>query len=423
MRELTCLGARSRFPWARPTEGVFMKSRGFAILALLGALLGLVFALTSTLDYASHLDRRLHDVTCSFIPGAAATGEAEACRTAMYSPYAALLRDSYWGGIPISLFAVGAFCFFAGFAIYLAVAGQAAPRRAVLLFAGTGVTPALVSIGMFVISATRLGTFCKTCVGIYIASFVLAVAALLGLATLSAKHATDRPRPPGSLWLVLALLPALAALTLLPAVVYASAAPDHRPYLASCGELKQQPREKDQLLSVRGQSAVKPALFFEDPLCPTCKAFHARLKGEGVLSRLDIKLALFPLDPSCNWMLDTPLHPGACTLSKAVICGGERSLEVLEWAYDEQERLGAAGKSGEDVLKGAITQRWGADMGKCVDSPKTKARLNAHLHFAVDNAVPVSTPQVYLDKKRICDEDTDIGLRYTLKHLAPEVIR
>ncbi|MEZ4219675.1 MAG: vitamin K epoxide reductase family protein [Polyangiaceae bacterium] len=399
-----------------------MKSRGFAVLAAVAALLGLVFALTSTLDYAAHLDRRLHDVTCSFIPGAGASSEAEACRTAMYSPYAAVLRDSYWGGIPISLFAVGAFAFFAGFAVYLAAAGPAAPRRAVTFFAWVGISPVLVSVVMFVISATRLGTFCKTCVGIYLASLLLAIAAIMGLASVRAREGQPS-RVAGSWGLAFAWLPALAVVTLLPAVVYASVVPDHRPYLASCGELKLAPRPKDQLLPIKGAKAIKPALFFEDPLCPTCKAFHARLKAEGVLPRLDIQLAMFPLDPSCNWMLDTPLHPGACVLSKAVICGGDRSLEVLEWAYDQQERLAAAGKSGDDALKAVITKQWGAPIAKCIDAPQTKARLNAQLHFAVDNAVPVSTPQVYLDKKRVCDEDTDIGLRYTLKHLAPEIVQ
>src|SRR5471032_2713605 len=88
------------------------KSKLPAILALVASLLGLLFASNSTLDYAKHLDRRLHDVHCSFIPGAPATSEAEACRVAMYSPYSALFKEHYWGGIPISLFALGSFAFF-----------------------------------------------------------------------------------------------------------------------------------------------------------------------------------------------------------------------------------------------------------------------------------------------------------------------
>ena len=106
------------------------KSKFPAILALVASLLGLLFASNSTLDYAKHLDRRLHDVHCSFIPGAPATSEAEACRVAMYSPYSALFKEHYWGGIPISLFALGSFAFFSAFAVYLLVYGSRAPRRA-----------------------------------------------------------------------------------------------------------------------------------------------------------------------------------------------------------------------------------------------------------------------------------------------------
>jgi hypothetical protein len=54
---------------------------------------------------------------------------------------------------------------------------------------------------------------------------------------------------------------------------------------------------------------------------------------------------------------------------------------------------------------------------------QTKARLNRHLQLAVDNSIPVSTPQMYLGNQRVCDEDTDIGLRFTLGKLAPEVLK
>ena len=48
--------------------------------------------------------------------------------------------------------------------------------------------------------------------------------------------------------------------------------------------------------------------------------------------------------------------------------------------------------------------------------------MNRHLHFAVDNSVPVSTPQVFIDTQRLCDEDIDIGLMFALKQLAPELV-
>ena len=411
------------------------KSRVPAGIALAASLLGLIFASYSTLDYAAHLDRRLHDVHCSVIPGMPASSQAEGCRTAMYSSYSALFRETYWGGLPISLFALGAFTFFAAFALYLLIAGGRAPAKAVVFQAVIGTTPLFVSLLMFAISVTQLGSLCQICVGIYIASFLLAVGSLLGLTTLREPppppvparvdlppvHATTRPH--ASLLLPVAWLVALGFTTLVPAIVYAASVPDQRKYLATCGEIKQAPVDQDGVIKIRTSRSVQPALLFEDPLCPTCKAFHERLLTEQIFERLDVQLVLFPLDSSCNWMLDSPLHPGACTVSKAVLCGNERALQVLEWAYDDQEYLHRAGKAGEPILRAVLQEKWGPDMIRCIDDRQTSARLNRHLHFAAENGIPVSTPQVYLGKRRVCDEDTDLGLRYTFAELAPEVLR
>lgn len=399
------------------------QSKAPAVIALIGSLLGLVFSYASTADYAAHLDRRLHDVHCSFIPGAPPTAEAEACRAAMYSPYSAIMRDSLWGGIPIALFALGAFAFFAGFAVYLLLAGRRAPRSNVQMFAAVSVTPLLVSIVMFTISVTKLGTLCKTCVGTYVASLLLASGGLLSLRLLKKSEGEDE-RPVGHPVTAVVWVVVLGVATLLPTLVYAASAPDQRPYLGKCGELKKADDGSGALIKFRGAHAVQPALLFEDPLCPTCKALHERLVDEHVLDRLDVTLSLFPLDNSCNWMLaDQSLHPGACLLARALICAKGQELQMLEWAFAEQSTLAAAGKQGEGSLKSIIGQRWGQGVVACTDSRDAKATLNKHLHFAADNNVPVSTPQVFLGQRRLCDEDTDLGLRFTLKQLAPEVLK
>ncbi len=156
-----------------------VRQRWPAALALVAALLGLTFGGLSSLDYIQHLDRQVHDVHCSYVPGLGAEQSADnACRVAMYSPYAALFRDHFWGGVPIALFAVGAFGFFAAFAFYLLLAGRSAPRRALLFLAVFAVTPLLASVLMGTISALKLGHFCKTCVGIYASSAVLAAGAI-----------------------------------------------------------------------------------------------------------------------------------------------------------------------------------------------------------------------------------------------------
>jgi uncharacterized membrane protein len=169
-------------------------SRTYAVLGIAGSFLGLVFAALSSIDYAEHLDRHLHDVHCSLIPGLVSGADEEnPCRAAMYSAYSALFRGAYWGGIPISLFALGAFSFFLGFSIYLFFAGDAASDKALTFFSIAGMTPLAVSAFMFVISLTKIGSLCKTCVGIYLSSALLAVGAFLAYRSMGDPLFERRP--------------------------------------------------------------------------------------------------------------------------------------------------------------------------------------------------------------------------------------
>lgn len=428
-----------------------------AALALSGSLLGLAFSASSTFDYIRHLDRQVHDLHCSFIPGLSATEGADtACRVAMYSPYSALFREDFWGGIPISLFALGAFAFFAAFALYVLLSGQHAPRRAAHFLFAAGLTPLAVSIMMAIISAVRLGVFCKTCVGMYVASALLTAGGVLSFlddrrearsaawssaapragaagvgptvpmaplgASLGGPPGAAPARPMGSKLLLPGWLVALAVCTVTPALLYASALPSYASYLTGCGKLEKPTEPNNALLHVKHPGAVQPATIFVDPLCPTCKAFHQRLVSEGVFDKLDVTLVLFPLDSDCNWMLDRPVHPGACLLSKAILCGDHRAMDVLEWAYDHQEELLERAKAGAGVanVQATIRQHWpGLDV--CMDSKETALRLNRMLRYIVDNKLPVSTPQMFLGTTRLCDEDTDIGLSYAIRQLAPSL--
>ena len=412
------------------------NTRMIGVLVAVAALLGLVFAAYSTYDYALHLDRQIHSVHCSFVPGAPVAEDADnACKTALFSPYSALLRATYWGGIPISLFAVGSFAFFAGFGVYIALAQRRTPRYAWLFLGITGFVPLIASLVMFTISATKLGSFCKLCVGIYAASGILAVAAVFALARFTGPRVGASPgaQPDGSkridlphgesprlmaVWLV-----ALGLAAFTPALVYAASLPDYRQHLSSCGALTVKTESHGALIKVGTMRPTQPVLLFEDPLCPTCKSFHQRLGVEGALEQLDITLALFPLDTECNWMLDRALHPGACMLSRAVLCSGNNARGTLEWAFDNQESLREAGKAGAAALKKKIETKFGPELVACVDDKRTAIKLNQHLHFASQNRIPVSTPQMFLGEKRLCEEDTDLGLRYTLSELAPAVLR
>src|SRR5271155_1525781 len=161
--------------------GVMRKhpARNAAFVAVAAALLGFVFATYSTYDYAQQLDRQVHAVHCSFIPGAPVSTDGDnPCKTALFSPYSALFRATWWGGVPVSLFAVGVFGFFVGFAVYLALGARS--KRAHPFFAVSALVPLGASLVMFYISAVHLHVFCKLCVAIYVASLALAASAVAG---------------------------------------------------------------------------------------------------------------------------------------------------------------------------------------------------------------------------------------------------
>src|SRR5689334_14979109 len=96
-----------------------MRSRHWLVVVTVGAVVGVLFAGVSTYDFVQHLDRQIHSIHCSFIPGGNASLGASGCQTAMMSPYSSVLRESVWGGVPISLAAMSVFAFIAFFALDL----------------------------------------------------------------------------------------------------------------------------------------------------------------------------------------------------------------------------------------------------------------------------------------------------------------
>ena len=60
-------------------------------------------------------------------------------------------------------------------------------------------------------------------------------------------------------------------------------------------------------------------------------------------------------------------------------------------------------------------------LAACMKEKATTKKLEEMLRFAVDNRLPVSTPQLFLGDQRMCDEDTDMGLVYSIRKLVPSL--
>jgi uncharacterized membrane protein len=489
-----------------------MPQRALLIAVVVASTFGFAFAATSTSDFVAHLDRQVHGIHCSFLPGVGAadvTGSS-GCHTTLMSPYSSVMRDRVWGGIPVSLPAMAVFAYLAFFAIALLVTGRTEDRRATGYLALATTLPLLTSIVFGYISLRELDAACKLCIGIYASSTVAFVAALIAfLRTRSAlprsamnerlgpapriarrtrdaepidldddrypsadrtvrdeeledrdgrgralgtadtidaassrdprRLATesemdrrvgfgprahearrgpisDRPDAPLG-WGVLGGAFALGVLFVLaPVVAYAAGAPDFQRYSEGCGTLASPNDPGRVLVPLGAQSGGTDVIEVLDPLCPACRGFERRFSGLPAASQVDRRVLLFPLDSECNWMVDRPIHAGACAISEAMLCAGDGAEQVLAWAFEHQEEIRTATERDPGAALRMARERF-PDIRTCIGSPEARNRLNRGLRWAVANHLPVLTPQVYVGGTRVCDADTDLGLDWTLARM------
>lgn len=172
-----------------------MKPPTWLIVVLVGAGLGLLFAGVSTYDFVEHLDRQVHSLHCSFIPGVTHSDPTSGCQVAMMSPYSSIFRAHLWGGIPISLAAMSVFAFIAFYVADLLVTRRKDDVKATLFLVAASALPLLTSLVMLMISLTKLGTTCKLCVCIYLSSAVVFTGAIMTWR--KARAASGRRRPWG----------------------------------------------------------------------------------------------------------------------------------------------------------------------------------------------------------------------------------
>ncbi len=389
-----------------------VKPRPYLVVVLVGAAIGLVFAGVSTYDFVQHLDRQVHGLHCSFIPGMGHGSGESGCQVAMMSPYSSVFRARMWGGLPISLPAMAVFAFLGFYAGDLLLARRQGDRRATGFLALACALPASASLGMLVISLTKLGALCKLCIGIYFAS-----AACLTGAFVMWRRAARSPAlegPAASDRLLASMFGVGVLFVAVPVGLYFGLAPDNSRFVGTCDALAHPDDNYGIMVSLeKATGKAVPALEVLDPMCPACKAFEQRLQAASVNDRLDRKAVMFPLDTTCNWMLTETAHPGACTVSEAVLCAGDRAPDVIAWAFDQQDRIRAEAKVDPGAAARIVKQRF-PDLASCVGSPEARSRLNKSLRWAVANNVRVLTPQLFVDGVKLCDEDVDLGLDYAL---------
>ena len=410
-----------------------MTNRVPVVLTLVAAALGLFFASFSTYDFVQHLDRQVHGIHCSFVPGLSTTEVGgTGCHVTLMSPYSSVLRDVVWGGIPVSLpaMAVFAFLLFKGADVLLRRREDDPSYTGFLALAWT--LPVLTSLGFGYLSLVQLDAACKMCIGIYAASALgfLGALAARGLklpgGSNSWRDLADEPGPemeedepfrqPHAHVPMFGLGVGFVAAAV---GLYLLAAPDYSSYVGSCGELTSTSDPNNVLLPLESNPGGAEAIEILDPLCPSCAGFETRLSASGLGAGLDRKALLFPLDDRCNWMVSGAVHPGACTISEAMLCADDPAA-VLDWAFEHQESIREASAADPKAARAMVEGAFPGVKG-CVGTGRTRARLNKSLRWAVKNELPVLTPQLYVNGVKLCDEDTDLGMDYALSRLLEQV--
>lgn len=397
-------------PWAgrAPRATSTGTATPFLTLAGVAALLGVVFAAVSTSDFISHLDRQVHSIHCSFIPGAGAEIGESGCRTVMLSPYSSVFRDALWGGLPISLLALAVFAYLVMHIGRTLLSSAPFTTQEALYLLAAAALPVVMSALYAYVAVTRVGALCKLCVGVYASSGALGVAALLAY---SRAQPASPDAPPATAryarWFAEGVV-YVAALSL----AYIAFAPLSAKTVKGCGTLVKR-GEADIAIPLQAARGGTPAVVVLDPLCPACKGFDERMRAGDLYAKLQLQAMLFPLDSACNWMVKDSLHPGACAVSEAMLCAKDAAGEILDWAFAHQEELRTMASGSDEAVRRHIEQQFPQVKG-CLGSVAIKNRVNKSLRWAVANALPVLTPQLFIGDRRVCDEDTDLGLEYTV---------
>jgi uncharacterized membrane protein len=388
-------------------------------LAVGGALLGCIFSAVSTSDFMQHLDRQVHAIHCSFIPGAGKELGESGCKTVMMSPYSSWFRESYWGGVPVALWSLATYAFLLYRAALLLWRKKASRAETTFLLAAAGL-PMFMTLVYGYLSLAKVGATCKVCVGIYLSSLLVFAGALLA----HRKNPTPAEfTPAGSRFAFWFGEGVAFVLALTVTYLVFTPAPDEKKAMVGCGSLVNADDPNGVMLplaSGSGESSIEVL----DPLCPACKAFDERLASSDLRRRLDLKGVLFPLDSTCNWMVTEALHPGACAVSEAVLCAAglsgtkdeKATKAVLRWAFANQEQLRELAAKDEGALRAKIEKQFPNVKG-CLGGAQVKNKLTKSLRWAVANAIPVLTPQLFVGNARMCDEDSDLGLEFTLNKM------
>ena len=109
-----------------------------------------------------------------------------------------------------------------------------------------------------------------------------------------------------------------------------------------------------------------------------------------------------------NWFVTESVHPGACTVSQAILCAdaGGTTRRVLDWAFEQRDAIVEARKADPTAAQRMIGERF-PELAACIDTPAVKQRLNRGLRWVAARNLNTVVPQLYIAGTLLCPEAND----------------
>jgi protein-disulfide isomerase/uncharacterized membrane protein len=329
------------------------------------------------------------------------------CDVVLSSRYATL------AGLPVSLWAILYYVATLGMLAGVVGVNRATTREtlATLVF-GSTVWGLAFSVYMAVIAFFVLSTICLMCMGLYLVSIGLFLAAwrlrnalrVTGRRQAAAHAGRDRLVFIGGIAAAVALIAVGSWEALGRAATPTDAAEVKRRSPDFYNWYFAQPRAEmplDATRNARGSTDAPVTIVeFSDFECGHCATFHENL--DDVLHRLGPSVRVifrhFPLDNACNPKVPASVHPSACLAAVAAECAGEQGQfwQYHNLLFANQQELGR-------VFLIQYAARLGMDVARfteCLGSADIQARVREDAaeggRLGID-----STPTVFINGRKI----------------------
>ncbi|GBD27823.1 Disulfide bond formation protein D [bacterium HR30] len=147
---------------------------------------------------------------------------------------------------------------------------------------------------------------------------------------------------------------------------------------------------------------------FSDFECTHCASLHKALKETWLRSPGQVRIVFrhFPLDSTCNPLVQSRFHPLACEAALAAECAGSQGKfwQYHDWLFDHQKNLSS------ELLR-QFARELGLDLvafERCMQDPSTRQRVESDVAMGIKLGVN-STPTMFLNGRTIrgaLDADT-----------------